>query len=195
MTSDFVRTTLSVVWRALGKHGYERALMGGVALASWNHPRATRDIDLLISATRGDVESLVSQLAESGIRPKRHPPLNTVGDLAFVHMLFSPPDVFYDVQLDLMLAESELQRLSLSRRVTRIVPGIDGAIDILSCEDLLLFKLISGRLIDLADAAMLLRENLDLDRSYLSEWLGRLGLTAEAQKVWHEAFPGDPFPF
>ena len=97
--------------------------------------------------------------------------------------------------LDLMLAESDFQKTALDRRVARDVPGIEGAIDILSCEDMLLFKLLSGRLIELADAAMLFRENQDLDQRYLSEWLGRLSMTADAQTVWNEAFPDVRFPF
>ncbi len=95
-----------------------------------------------------------------------------------------------------MLAESEFQQSALERRVPREVPGIDGSIDVLSCEDLLLFELIAGRLIDQADAAMLLRENRQtVDESYLIAWLNRLKLSAEIGTVWDEAFPDEPCPF
>ena len=74
-------------------------------------------------------------------------------------MLYTPPGEFYDVQFDLLLAESELQKSAIERRVQRDVPGISRPVDVLHCDDLILFKLIAGRMIDLADAAMLLREN------------------------------------
>jgi len=38
-----------------------------------------------------------------------------------------------------------------------ILPGLDIPIAILNCEDVILHKLIAGRIIDRADAAMLLR--------------------------------------
>lgn len=195
MTSDIVRSALVHIWRALGQSGCDRALMGGIALASWNHPRATRDVDLLIAIDRSDVVQLVDSLAEKGLRPKQRPALNVVGRHAFLHFLYTPPDAFYDVQLDLMLAESDFQRSALQRRVTRVVPGTEEKIAVVTCEDLLLFKLLSGRIIDHADAAMLLRENPTLDKAYLANWLIHLSLLDEAQIVWREAFPEEPFPF
>ena len=109
MTSETVRATLSYVWSALESFDYERALMGGVALATWNHPRATRDIDFLIAVDRAAVAQLASQLGSVGCRPKTDPPLHVVGDHAFVQFLYTPSDEFYDVQFDFMLAESELR--------------------------------------------------------------------------------------
>jgi hypothetical protein len=169
--------------------------MGGVALATWSHPRATRDIDFLVEFERKDVDQLVSQMGKAACRPKRNPPLSVVGDHGFVQFLYSPPGEFYEVQLDLMLAESELQKTALERRVSRTVPGIESSIDVLSCEDLFLFKLIAGRIIDRADSAMLLRENWEtLDESYLVAWLQRLKMTDDFRDVWHEAFPDASYP-
>jgi hypothetical protein len=58
-----------------------------------------------------------------------------------------------------------------------------------------LFKLVSGRMIDRADAAMLLRENRDaIDVSYLASWVGRLNLGPQFTQAWTEAYPGDDLP-
>jgi hypothetical protein len=65
----------------------------------------------------------------------------------------------------------------------------------LACEDLVLHKLLSGRLLDLADAAMLRRANRsDLDLSYLLDWTTRLSLDAELSQVWEDALRGQVIP-
>lgn len=195
MASEVVRAVIGHVWSALEPLGCPCALMGGIALAVWNYPRATRDIDLLIAVEAGDVHSLGERLRASGCRPKHSPPLVAVGTYHFVQFLFTPPGEFYDVQVDLLLAESKLQKSAIERRVRRDVPGVDRSIDILNCDDLILLKLVAGRMIDLADAAMLLRENRDvIDFPYVSSWLARLELSPQFVAIWREAFPDEDPP-
>ena len=72
------------------------------------------------------------------------------------------------------------------------MPGGDDTVDMLACEDLILHKLLAGRIIDLADAAALLRANREtLDLGYLRSWAARLDLTGHLAEVWQEAFPGE----
>jgi len=112
-----------------------------------------------------------------------------------VQLLYTPPAEFYDVQFDLLLAETDLEKSALGRCVERAVPGIERPIRILNCDDLILFKLVAGRLLDRADAAMLLRENRDtVDFGYLGSWVSRLRLSREFHEVWQNAFPGEPMP-
>ncbi|HEX7446675.1 MAG TPA: hypothetical protein VF306_03970 [Pirellulales bacterium] len=48
MVADVLLTALRQAWRTLDASGARLALMGGLALASWKHVRATRDVDLLV---------------------------------------------------------------------------------------------------------------------------------------------------
>jgi hypothetical protein len=195
MAGEVVRAVLNHVWSALEPLGYPCALMGGIALAVWNHPRATRDVDLLIGVDSINFEPVVDQLRRNGCRPKRSPPLLSVGAIHFAQFLYSPPGEFYDVQFDLLFAESDLQKSAIARRVTRDVPGVSRTIDVLACDDLILFKLLAGRMIDRADAATLLRENRDaIDFDYFLTWVGRLELTTGFAEIWAEAFPGENMP-
>jgi hypothetical protein len=112
-----------------------------------------------------------------------------------VQFLYTPPGEFYDVQFDVMLAERELQKSALNRRLRRDVPGVSRPVDVLHCDDLILFTLVAGRVIDRADAAMLLRENREvIDVNYLASWVSRLGLTTEFAEAWREAYPGGDLP-
>jgi hypothetical protein len=169
--------------------------MGGIALAAWNHIRATRDVDLLIAIDESEIGPTLNALRSHGCRPKKSPPLITVGTHHFVQFLYTPPGEFYDVQFDLLLAESDLQKSAIDRRVQRTVPGISRPIDVLNCDDLILFNLVAGRIIDRADAAMLLRENRDaIDFKYLNSWIADLDLAMQFTEIWREAFPGENVP-
>ena len=67
------------------------------------------------------------------------------------------------------------------------LPDLDIEVAILACEDLILHKLLAGRMIDLADAAALSwanRETLDLD--YLNRWGARLEVSGDLARVLKE---------
>jgi hypothetical protein len=195
MAGETLRAILYHVWRALEPLGYPIALIGGTALAAWNHARATRDIDLLIGVSANDFDRVVGSLRAANCRPKSEPIIRSLGQINVAQFLYTPPGEFYDAQFDLWLADSDLYRSALARRVRRELPGVNHPIDVINCDDLILLKLSAGRLIDRADAAMLLRENRDaIDFDYLQAWLERLDLTREFSEIWAEAFPNDPPP-
>jgi hypothetical protein len=195
VAGETVRSVLNLVLGALEPLGCSMALTGGAALAVWNYPRATRDVDLLIDVDVATLDRVIDCLRACGCRPKKSPPLVSLGKLHIAQFLYTPPGEFYDVQFDLLLADSDLHKSALARRVQRSLPGVDRPLDVLHCDDLVLVKLLAGRMIDLADAAMLLRENRgEIDVKYLVEWVNRLGLTPEFAEVWSEAFPGESPP-
>lgn len=191
MPGEIVSGVLKHVWMTLEPLGHPMALMGGMSLAAWNRIRATQDVDLLIGLGRDAVSPLIDRLGRSGCHPKKDPPLTVVGDHCFLQFLYTPPDEFFDVQFDLLLAETPLQQSAIDRRVRRAVVGVSQSMDVLNCDDLILFKLLAGRLIDRADASALLRENRDqIDFDYLRRWVAELMLEAELAEAWNDAFPG-----
>lgn len=195
MPTDSALATLDHVWGVLAPLGHPLAVMGGISLAAWGHIRATRDVDLLIAVNRAAVDPILDALRSHGCRPKKLAPLVTVGDHCFVQFLYTPSGEFYDVQFDLLLAESELQKSALARRVRYYIPGLSHPIDVLHCDDLILLKLVAGRIIDRADAAALLRENRDaIEVEYLLSWAARLDLATDFAEIWREAYPGGEPP-
>ena len=86
-------------------------------------------------------------------------------------------------------------RDAVARAVVRRLPGSHGRIRVVRPDDLIIIKLLAGRMIDLADAAMLLRENRDdLDIERLAREISSHGLQNEYRTIWGEAFPNDPSP-
>jgi hypothetical protein len=195
MPGEIVVGALKHIWVHLEPFHLPRAIMGGLSLALWDHIRATQDVDLLVDFGSADVAGILQTLERAGIRSKHQPPILTIGPVRILQLLYEPPGVFVEIQIDLLFAESDFQRQAITRRVAAQLPGLDFEIFVLSCEDIIIFKLIASRVIDQADAAALLRINrAHLDFTYLQDWIGRLALTAEWAEIWDEAFPGEPLP-
>jgi hypothetical protein len=195
MAADAVVKTLRHSWKALESAGCQPVLMGGLAVSLWKHLRFTRDVDLLIGLEGTDLQRVVTTLQREGLRPKHHPLVIELGTTRIAQFLYDPPGAFLTLQVDLLLAESEYQKTAVSRRVPAQMPGLDLDIFMLSCEDLILHKLIGGRIIDRADAAAILRLNrTTINLKYLADWIPKLSVGQEWAEIWQEAFPGEPVP-
>ena len=195
MPAEALLAALDALLQAIGRLKLPSALLGGLALAIWRHPRFTQDVDLLLALGDTSVARLLETLAASGFRPKRGNGLLQLGDVQLLQFIYEPAESFVEVQVDLMLVGTEYQRDALARRVAVEIPGIVRPVDVLACEDVILHKLCAGRIIDRADAAALLRANRDtLDVEYLVRWIGIMNLTDELALVWEEAFPGEQPP-
>jgi len=195
MASEGVLATLRAGWAALGTIDAPKALIGGLALSAWNHARYTRDADVLVAIEPDRIDALVAALIKAGFRPRHDPPLRIIdgqGIVQFVHQPFDAPMPF---QFDVLLATTPFQRDSLSRAVPRRLPGEEATVAVVRPDDLIVIKLLAGRIIDRADAAMVLRENRDdIDFDRLRETIEAEGLTAEYRAIWADAYPGEPGP-
>jgi hypothetical protein len=184
MPAELVLQTLQHVWRTLKPLDVPMAVIGGLALAAWKHVRATKDIDILLSIGAENLDSLLQQLRAAGIRPKRSPPVVDLDQWKLLQLIYEPPDAMMELQIDLLLGNSEYLQKALSRRITTTLPGIDDEIAVLACEDLILHKLLAGRMIDRADVVALLRMNRDvLDVAYLNHWADGLGVRSELDEA------------
>jgi hypothetical protein len=188
MPGEIVLQSLRHVWQTLRPLDIPMAVVGGLALAAWKHVRATRDIDLLLGVDAAHFEPVLQRLRAAGLRPKRNPPSVTLGRLELVQLLYEPPEALMDLQVDLLLGESDYHREALSRRIVTKLPGLDMGVAVLSCEDMILLKLLAGRLIDRADAVTLLHAHRNgLDLEYLGRWAENLGVRPDLDEVKREA--------
>jgi predicted nucleotidyltransferase len=135
---------LRSVLNALDQAGVDYALVGGLAVAVWGAPRATRDIDLLVrsealaeamSAVRGRGFTLPALPFEfkDGSTLQRVNRVDEAGNLMTV---------------DFMLVDRNLESAWASR--TR-VPFADGEVTVVSREALMAMKAQAARPQDLAD--------------------------------------------
>ena len=195
MPAEVVLATLRHLWRTLGRLDVSCALLGGLALAIWKHPRFTKDVDVLVALDNTNANDLLRNLTDAGFRAKRAEPFVTIDETEFLQLSYQPEDSFVEVQIDLLLVRTRYQQEAIRRRIPVDSVELGFEIDVLACEDLIIHKLLAGRIIDLADSQALLRENRpSLDVKYLVRWIGKLGLRAEFERAWEEAIPGEPVP-
>ncbi|MGA2797723.1 MAG: hypothetical protein ABSE63_09105 [Thermoguttaceae bacterium] len=195
MAAELLIKALQAIWNALRSMNIPAAVMGGLAMSLWKYPRATRDVVLLIGIETRQLNKILLHLQALGFRPKHSPPIMPLGQLNIIQMLYEPSEAFMEVQIDLLLAETNYLRTALERRISTQLPDISIETAVLTCEDLILHKLLAGRLIDRADIAALLKLNrASLDRHYLAYWANQLQLAAEFVFIWHESLPDEPIP-
>ena len=195
MPAEVVLATLRHLWRTLRRLDISCALLGGLAMAVWKHPRFTKDVDLLVALGNTKTDDLLRNLIDAGFRAKRAGPLVKIDETEFLQLSYEPEDSFVEVQIDLLLVRTRYQQEAIGRRTPVDSAELGFEIDVLACEDLIVHKLLAGRMIDLADSQALLRENRSsLDVEYLVRWIDKLGLRAEFEKAWEEAIPGEPAP-
>jgi hypothetical protein len=195
MPADVILATLRHLCETLRRLQIPCALMGGLALATWKHPRFTKDVDLLVAPGDANTDDLVRSLIDAGFRAKRAKPLAKIDEAEFLQVFYEPEDSFVEVQIDLLLVRTTYQQEAIRRRTPADSTELGFEIDVLACEDLIVLKLLAGRMIDLADCHALLRANRSsLDVEYVARWLDQLGLRAEFEQAWKEAFPGEQVP-
>jgi len=188
MTSSVVFQALKHAWQSLEPLNLPMAVMGGIAMAYYGHSRGTKDVDLLISLSDASADTLIDQLTKCNVRVPEKDSWKTIGELQLCQTLYEPMDAYIDLQIDLLVARGEYHRQSLDRRVAVELPVAEITVDLLTCEDLLIHKLLAGRMIDRADAIALLEWNRDqLDFEYLDLWIGRHGLVSEWNDIQNSA--------
>ena len=156
------------------RRGVTYALAGGWAYSALVEPRATTDIDLLIllePPSREQVQALVSTLFDSTII---HPAPMVFQGISIWRIVGIRSG--QEVVIDFLLADSTYLRTALERRHTVPFGGLQ--IPMLSIEDLVILKMVAGRLQDRADLEKIRARQSDLhiDWTYVDRWKTMLGL-------------------
>jgi len=139
------------VVRALDADEIEYALVGGLAVAVWGAPRATKDIDLLVLPE--DIERAKGSLHRAGYLLEALP--MTFQDGMTIHRLSKVANDAL-MTVDLLLVDANLERVWNSRAPH----PIEGAeIKVVSREELIAMKLAAGRPQDEADVVRLLEQD------------------------------------
>jgi hypothetical protein len=195
MPSDGVLATLRAGWNALAGVDAAKAVIGGLALTAWNHARYTRDADVLIAIDEHRFDDVVDALVAAGFRARHSPALRMIDRQGIAQFTFPPAEALMPFQFDVLLVADEFQREAVSRAVPWPLAGGGEVVRVVRPDDLIVIKLLAGRVIDRADAAMVLRENRhEIDFSRLHHAVARQGLAAGYHEIWQEAFPCEPVP-
>ena len=145
--------------------GIESIVIGGIAVAIWGEPRATKDADLKVLLQRDQSARLIKALpSEFHLLSKE--PEETLQRLGFLFV----QDVT-GIRLDLLLAETAFDAEAVARGIQmEPLPGIK--MKVCTPEDLIIYKIISTRPRDHEDAAGIVNRQKDvLNEKYIENWL------------------------
>jgi len=130
------------------------ALTGALALSALTQPRATRDIDILVSIEKDRIKGFVEWLsANRGYRFTRH---HTGRRKDHIKDLIEVP--LGGTHADLIAASSEIETEAVKRAVTAKTYSM--TIKVVAPEDLIILKLRGGSDQDYIDAAHLWNEDI-----------------------------------
>ncbi len=178
-------TARDLLRRILGKledAGIASMLTGSFASSYHGIPRATQDIDLVITATAEQVSRLVRALPPADYYVDEQAAL----DAHHHQTQFNIIDLATGWKIDLIVRKDRpFSRTEFERRIRTEVEGV--SLHVATAEDIVLAKLewarMSGSSRQLEDVIGLLRVRGPLDQAYLARWVGRLGVDAEWETV------------
>jgi len=158
------------------------AIMGGIAVRAHGIPRPTYDVDFTLAVPRDRLAEMFTAITDRGYSVPEsyvHGWVDTVGGMPLVKVR-----LFLDgraVDADVFIVETDFQRQVIERRVSADIEG--RTVNLVSVEDLILFKLIASRPRDLLDIQDVLFTQGEIDEPYLRRWAGPLGVEAKLDEV------------
>lgn len=156
------------------------AVISGAAMVLRARPRPTFDVDLVVQATRADLDGILAVASSLGFALIDDPAARELAEEGLVQ-LDGPGGSGASLGADLIFADSPFLERVLKRAT--VVEG-PFTVPIATPEDLLLLKLDAGRPIDLDDAIALKDVyEAHFDRIYLLEQSELLGLRAKLERL------------
>lgn len=135
---------LEALTRGLDAAGIDYALCGGLALAVYGLPRATRDIDIM--ARRGDVDRIRQVVRGLGFIVEALPMTFSSSDRTVIR--FTKFGGNGPLMVDILIVED---RPDAAWETRSLIPFESGSISVVSRHGLVSLKLLAGRPQDLAD--------------------------------------------
>ena len=153
---------------------------GGIAVSIWAAPRATVDLDFVIGITEETLPHFTEAAGEAGLVAFDTKPMEFKRIKLFRMFLKGKESQL--LMLDFILADDEYKRESLGRAVTLEIE--EQYIKVVSKEDIILFKLLSGRAQDRVDAENIINiQKGSMDISYLQHWAERLSVSQSLNRL------------
>lgn len=147
---------LQAILEVLEDAGVEYALCGGIAVAVHGHPRATKDIDLLVAAN--DADTVLTLVKPLGFDVPSRKMVFRAGKPDENHMQrvskLDPDGSGRLLSLDLLIVGTVHQE-AWNTRTRMQLPWRSGGLTVVSRQGLAIMKKHSGRPQDLADIAAL----------------------------------------
>jgi len=159
------------VVEALRETGLRFAFIGALAAIEWGRPRATDDVDLVVSVEASDWPKLETALRARSLTPGRGVgPAEGSDPLPDIAIFWSAQ--VPAVRVDLFVAKTDFERAVLDGARLTSIAGIE--VPVASPEAVIVYKLLAARSKDLIDLESIFearsRAQVTLDWPFIDHW-------------------------
>ena len=155
----------------LSANDCEYALAGGLAFSALVEPRATVDIDILISIDESMMQGFLEKMKKEYTSMIVHESPMEFDRIRVWRVVTVNEDK--EIIVDFLLAESEFHKSAIRR--SSEIEFFDIKLKVVSLEDLIILKILSNRVQDKADLERIFKGmKTDIDYEYLDYWKGKL---------------------
>ena len=148
---------LESVCRLLQQDDVEGMIIGGLAASLLGRPRFTNDIDLIILDLDDRIPDFIHKLKNFGIEPR----ISDVEQFAAESRMLLLRHAESGINIDISMGILPFEREAVERRQVESTHGLEIALP--TPEDLIVFKSISQRQVDLEDIKAILARHQDID--------------------------------
>jgi hypothetical protein len=168
--------------------GAPYAVIGGAAMVARVRVRPTRDCDLVLKTGR-TVDEVLAIARAHGLSFQDNATMRSLADAGLIQLQVTAPESGTAIgSVDLIMSDSPFLDIVLARAQSVELGAV--RLNVATLEDLLLLKLDANRPIDLDDAIAIKDAfGKELDRAYLAEQAGPLGLRERVENLLGEALP------
>lgn len=173
--SNIVLRALKEVVTVLEKENLDWCLFGGLAMQVYRRIRATKDIDLMLMIDKKQLSYFISYMEKNDFKFDKKTGIVKLNSFELIRFSHQDEITGLEIFIDIVTATTDFQKQILRRK--RQQAFFDIPINIASCEDIILLKILANRPIDLMDAQDLIKENIkEIDKDYLRDWAKQLGV-------------------
>ena len=185
MISNAILEALKRAIKVMEKEDVDYCLFGGLAMQVYKRIRATRDVDLMATVNKKKITNFISRMEKAGFKFDRKKGTVRIRDFELLRFIYADEALGLEIFVDLVTTTTEFQKIVLLRKQRLDFLGV--AVNIASCEDLILLKILGNRPIDIADAQGLIEENIkDLNKIYLGKRAKELGVDRTLERLLKE---------
>lgn len=168
--------------RACASAGVGYAYMGAFAVMSWGEPRATTDVDALVTLAEEQVDAFVAALAREALNVDARDLRDAMRDRSHVTVFHAESPFYVDVKL--ARTPRELAQVREGARV----PIRGQELSVVRPEETIAFKLAFGSPKDIQDALSIVhRQGPRLDRARLASLASELRVVRQLDALLADA--------
>jgi len=181
--SGAVETLFHTAVDIIEKAAIRYAVVGALARNAWGRPRTTMDVDFAVMLDAGEVERLQTGFFDAGFVVRKVRKGEEGDPVPELLLLASVSDAA--LRVDLLIAKTPFEMEAIGR--CRLATVFGRSCHVVTPEDLVVYKVVSGRSQDLADVENVARTRSEagepIDWTYVERWAAEFGVEARLQDI------------